>query len=145
MRSSNSVAAFKGTGSSGWAGAAEISGHRSKGGKKERAKQSRWALGRRRGLQRGPWGIGDSPPVSRIPLTRIMRAQLHYLVSADGAGGSEHLLGPGTHPEVFGKILPSHYAGRINQELRGPRDVVAFRSPAGVQQVVAANNLGFGV
>jgi hypothetical protein len=56
--------------------------------------------------------------------------------------GSNHLIGSRPHAHIFGKVLPADDTGTIDQELRGPRNVVAFGTTARVQQIIAADNIG---
>jgi hypothetical protein len=39
-------------------------------------------------------------------------------------------------PHVFGEILPNHYTGAVDQELRRTRDVMIVRPRRSVQQTV---------
>jgi hypothetical protein len=57
----------------------------------------------------------------------------------------EDLLGPRPHGDVLRKIDPANCAVRINQKFGRPGNVRAFRSCAGMQQVVTANNFCLGI
>jgi hypothetical protein len=54
----------------------------------------------------------------------------------------EHLLGTGADGNIVRKIHPSHDAIRIEEKFGRPRDVRAFRSSPGMQDVIPANSLG---
>jgi hypothetical protein len=58
-------------------------------------------------------------------------------------GCLENLLRPGTHPVVFRQIHPPHSPGRIQQEFGRPGNILPFDAGARMDQVVAANHLGF--
>jgi len=53
----------------------------------------------------------------------------------------EDLFAAGAYAEILSQVHPAHRAGRINQELRRPGDVVPSRTCPGVQQVIAADDL----
>jgi hypothetical protein len=59
--------------------------------------------------------------------------------------GIEDLLGPCAHGDVLRKIDPANHAVRINQKFGRPGNVRAFRSCAGMQHVVSANNFCLGI
>ena len=54
----------------------------------------------------------------------------------------QHLLRPRAHGDIVRQVHPANRAGGINQKLGRPRDVVAFRPPAGMQEIVTANDFG---
>src|SRR5947209_16223360 len=60
---------------------------------------------------------------------------------ADLSGRGQHLVCPGTHPDVLGEVDPAHGASGIHQEFRGPGDVSPARAAFGVYQIVAAQDL----
>jgi hypothetical protein len=49
----------------------------------------------------------------------------------------------GPHAKVFGEIFPADYAGAIDKKLCGARDIVTLGTSGGMQQLVAADHLGF--
>ena len=55
--------------------------------------------------------------------------------------GLQHLLGARAHGNVLGEIHPANDAVGINQKFGWTRDVRAFRTGAGMQYIVPANNL----
>jgi hypothetical protein len=55
------------------------------------------------------------------------------------------LLGAGADAEVVGEIDPADCAGRVDEELRGARYVVAVDPGSFVEEVVAADYLRIGV
>ena len=57
----------------------------------------------------------------------------------------EDLLGPRAHGDVLCKIDPANHAVRINQKFGRPGNVRAFRSCAGMQHIVTANNFCLGI
>ena len=57
----------------------------------------------------------------------------------------QHLLWPCAHGDVLRKIDPANHAVRINQKFGRPGNVRAFRSCAGMQHVVTANNFCLGI
>lgn len=57
----------------------------------------------------------------------------------------EDLLGPRAHGDVLCKIDPANHAARINQKFGRPGNVRAFRSCAGMQHIVTANDFGLGI
>jgi hypothetical protein len=59
--------------------------------------------------------------------------------------GIEDLLGPCAHGDVLRKIDPPNHAVRIYQKYGRPGNVRAFRSCAGMQHVVSANNFCLGI
>jgi hypothetical protein len=59
--------------------------------------------------------------------------------------GIEDLLGPCAHGDVLRKIDPANHAVRINQKFGRPGNVRAFRSCAGMQHIVTANNFCLGI
>jgi hypothetical protein len=63
------------------------------------------------------------------------------------AGGSvqaprcgQHLIGPGSHPNVFGEVSPAHNPGGIDQKFGGSCNVVPVHARTRMQQVIAANH-----
>ena len=54
----------------------------------------------------------------------------------------QHLFRPRADDEAWGQVDPPHGATSIDQELTRPSDVGVPRSRAGVQEVVAADDLG---
>ena len=50
----------------------------------------------------------------------------------------QHLIGTRSHANVFGDVNPTHYSGRVHQELSGPGNVVPIRAAAYMQQIVTA-------
>ena len=50
----------------------------------------------------------------------------------------ENLFGPGAHPVILGEVKPAHGAGRIQQELSRPRNVLAIDSGAGMNKIELA-------
>ena len=63
----------------------------------------------------------------------------------DGASGGQHLIGAGPYADIFGEVLPADDSGRIHQKLSRARNVAPAWSAAGVEQIVAANDLSFGI
>ncbi len=63
----------------------------------------------------------------------------------DGASGGQHLLGAGPYADIFGEVLPADDSRRIHQKLSRARNVAPTWSAAGVEQIVAANDLSFGI
>jgi hypothetical protein len=59
--------------------------------------------------------------------------------------GLENLLGPSTNPEIFRKVCPADYAGRIQQKFARPGDVLTPFSCSRMNQIIAANRLCFGI
>ena len=59
--------------------------------------------------------------------------------------GIEDLLRPRAHRDVLRKIDPANYAVGINQKFGRPGNVRAFRSCAGMQHIVTANNFCLGI
>ena len=57
----------------------------------------------------------------------------------------EDLLWPRAHGDVLRKIDPANHAVRINQKFGRPGNVRAFRSCAGMQHIVTANNFCLGI
>ena len=60
-------------------------------------------------------------------------------------GFAEDLVASDAHGSTVGQADPFHPAIRLNQELRGPRDICAFRTAADVQKIIRADNLLAGV
>ena len=55
----------------------------------------------------------------------------------------QNLFRPGSHPVILSQVCPAHSAGRIQQKLRGPGDILPVDSLTGVNKVVAANGFHF--
>ena len=52
---------------------------------------------------------------------------------------------PGTDADVIRQVHPTNRAGRIDEELRRPRDVFTFFAALGMQHSVPTDRLGLGV
>ncbi len=52
----------------------------------------------------------------------------------------EHLLGPRSNPIVLSQIDPSHCTCRVEQELRGTRNVMTILTGACMNQIVSTNH-----
>ena len=48
---------------------------------------------------------------------------------------------PGTYTDIIRQVHPTNRAGRINEELRGPRDVFTFFATLGMQHSVPTDRL----
>ena len=52
---------------------------------------------------------------------------------------------PGTHTDIIRQVHPTNRAGRINEELCGPRDVFTFFAALGMQHTVPTDRLSLGI
>ena len=55
------------------------------------------------------------------------------------------LLWPRPHAKIFRQVRPADHAGRIQKEFRWSSYVLSVNSGAGMQQIIAANDLRFRV
>ena len=55
------------------------------------------------------------------------------------------MVGASANAEVAGEVNPADGAGRIDEELSGAGDVVAFDAGPFVQQIVAADHFSIGI
>ena len=57
----------------------------------------------------------------------------------------ENRFWPGTHTDIIRQVLPTNCAGRINEELCGPRDVFTFFATLDMQHSVPTDRLSLGI
>ena len=73
----------------------------------------------------------------------ILLVCLRLLQLLNGLCSFQHLLRPGAHPEILSQVYPANGAGRIQQELSGPGNVLAINSLPRMDEIVAANSFHF--
>jgi hypothetical protein len=61
------------------------------------------------------------------------------------AGSRQHFIGPRTHANVFGEVIPANDFRSIDQKLGWPGNVVSLRTCSDVKQVVATYHRGIGI
>jgi hypothetical protein len=70
--------------------------------------------------------------VAEIPLAQL-------------AGGRQHFIGADSDAYVFGKVVPANDLRPVDQKLRWTGNIVSFRTPSNVKEVIATNRNGIAI